>query len=99
MARPRRKKTRRAPAKKKDVAANVEKGPENKDVAEAVAEDDASVDDLPRILEALLFAAHEPLPLRRIASALGRVSSKRQRADGMSMGPSWPDAAGSRYRP
>ena len=34
-------------------------------------------DDLLHILEALLFAAHEPLPARRIAQALGKVRTDR----------------------
>jgi len=42
----------------------------------ATVPDDA-VDDLPRVVEAMLFAAHESLPARRIARAIGYVTEQR----------------------
>jgi len=43
----------------------------------AVTVPDDAVDDLPRVVEAMLFAAHESLPARRIARAIGYVTEQR----------------------
>ena len=45
--------------------------------AAVTAPPDADVDDLPRVVEAMLFAAHESLPARRIARAIGYVTEQR----------------------
>jgi segregation and condensation protein B len=45
--------------------------------APVAAATDDDLDDLPRVVEAMLFAAHESLPARRIARAIGYVTEQR----------------------
>jgi segregation and condensation protein B len=45
--------------------------------APVAAATDEDLDDLPRVVEAMLFAAHESLPSRRIARAIGYVTEQR----------------------
>src|SRR5262245_7433176 len=45
--------------------------------AAAAAAEAEAVDDLPRVVEAMLFAAHESLSSRRIARAIGYVTEER----------------------